>query len=292
MKRLFEIKSLKSVPIKSVFELIKQHIKETSIIINKHGIKITSKDEHACSFTEVKLFEKKFEKFTCYCDTCNTINSNEDKKGWHCDQEYILGMNITLFFKIIKNVNRKDIISFFMNQEDEDYLYIERTNPFIGRVKSNRVPILLLQSENSNFIDIDFDYIITFPTAQFQETIKDINILDGKVIEITSYGKHLVFKCNDDKIAAHYESTYTDIEDDNMEGAKMIVQNEDNRNIIFLKTSNNIVQGKFKIDHLLSFCKGHNLCDSMSINLSNDSPLILNYSIADLGELQYALLPI
>jgi len=54
-RRIFEIKTLKSVIVKNLFEVIKPYIKETNILINKDCIKISTMDTSKVSLTYVKL---------------------------------------------------------------------------------------------------------------------------------------------------------------------------------------------------------------------------------------------
>jgi hypothetical protein len=40
--------------------------------------------------------------------------------------------------------------------------------------------------------DIEFEYIINIPSIQFQQIIKDIHLLDGKIVEIKSVDQQLI----------------------------------------------------------------------------------------------------
>ena len=53
-ERIFEIKTLKSVIVKNLFEVIKPYIKETNIVINKDCIKISTLDTSKVSLTYIK----------------------------------------------------------------------------------------------------------------------------------------------------------------------------------------------------------------------------------------------
>jgi hypothetical protein len=52
-----------------------------------------------------------------------------------------------------------------------------------------------------------------------------------------------------------------------------------------------IVQGLFELRFLIIFTKCTNLCNSVTLYLKNDYPLIVKYGIAALGEIKLVLSP-
>jgi hypothetical protein len=94
-------------------------------------------------------------------------------------------------------------------------------------------------------------------------------------VEITSSGSDLIFKCDGD--FAEQET---------------IISENSNVNIKVEKTSSHdseIVQGIFELKHLVLFTKCTSLCPSITLYLKNDYPLILLYTVANLGELKLVL---
>ncbi len=269
-ERIFEIKTLKSVIIKNLFEVIKPYIKETNILINKDCIKISTLDVSKVSLTYVKLDANKFE-------------------SYKCDKPVILGIDTNTFFKTIKSANRRETITLYMNKDEEDKLGIELADPFMGKVKDYKIPLLSLDDKVINVSDIMFDYVINMPSVQFQQIIKDIQLLEGKVVEIKSIGKQLIFSCDDG--LADFKTAISEIDDKLNKDQKTLLQQngEDIRSIKFEKTNDKIVQGKFKLSHLMNFIKASHLCENMNILLTNDKPLILEYFVADLGILRFLL---
>jgi len=267
-ERIFEIKTLKSIIIKSVFETIKPYIKETNILINKDGIKISTLDNSKVSLTYIKLDAQKFE-------------------SYNCEKPVILGIDTTVFFKTIKSANRRETITFYMNKDDEDKLGIELADPFMGKVKDYKIPLLALEDKVINISDMSFDYVINMPSVQFQQIIKDIHLLEGKVVEMKSVGKQLIFGCEDG--LAEFKTAISEIDDNLNKDQKEILQQngEDIRSVKFEKSNDKIVQGRFKLSYLMNFIKASHLCENMNILLSNDKPLILEYFVADLGIMRF-----
>jgi proliferating cell nuclear antigen len=267
-ERIFEIKTLKSIIIKSMFETIKPYIKETNIMINKDGIKISTLDNSKVSLTYIKLDAKKFESYIC-------------------EKPIIIGIDTTIFFKTIKSANRRETITFYMNKDDEDKLGIELADPFMGKVKDYKIPLLALEDKVINMSDMSFDYVINMPSVQFQQIIKDIHLLEGKIVEMKSIGKQLIFSCEDG--LAEFKTAISEIDDNLNKDQKQILQQngEDIRSVKFEKSNDKIVQGRFKLSYLMNFIKASHLCENMNILLSNDKPLILEYFVADLGIMRF-----
>jgi proliferating cell nuclear antigen len=270
-ERIFEIKTLKSVIIKNVFEVIKPYIKETNILINKDGIKISTMDTSKVSLTHIKLDAKKFE-------------------AYNCEKPMIIGIDTTTFFKTIKSANRRETITFYMDKNDEDKLGVELADPFMGKVKDYKIPLLALEDKVINISEMSFDYVINMPSVQFQQIIKDIQLLEGKVVEIKSIGKQLIFSCDDG--LAEFQTSISEIDDNLNKDQKALLQQngEDIRSVKFEKTNDKIVQGKFKLSYLMNFIKASHLCENMNILITNDKPLILEYFVADLGLMRFLLM--
>jgi proliferating cell nuclear antigen len=263
--RVFSITTGKSVIIKQLFECIKPYIKETNMLINSDGIKISTLDISKSSVTYINLDAKKFEYYKCNTST-------------------IVGIDTTVFFKTIKSTNRKETLTLYLDPNESDKLGIELNDIFAGKVKGYKIPLLALDDRIIQVDNMDFDYIINIPSTQFQQIIKDIHLLEGKTVEIKSIGKQLIFTSTDG--LADFSTSITEM-GDNVDHNILLAQNgEDVKSVKFSKSTNNIVQGKFKLSYLLNFIKASHLCDNMNIYLANDKPLILEYFVADLGVLR------
>lgn len=269
--KMFVIKTLKAVILKQLIEVIKPYIKETNIMITRDFIKISTKDIGNNSITYIKLDANKFE-------------------SYYCKEPVIIGIDTSTFFKTIKSTNRRETITLSMDSNSTDKLKIELTDLFQGKNKGVEIPLLALEEKMIDLKPMDFSFIISMPTMQFQQIIKDIHLLDGKIVEIKSINKQLIFSCTDG--IADYKNAITEIEDSvNKDQKELLKQNgEDIRSVKFTKSDSNIVQGHFKLSFLMNFIKASHLCESMNILLTNDKPLVLEYFVADLGILRLLLM--
>ena len=269
-KRILEISTLKSIIIKSLFEVIKPYIKETNILINHEGLKISTMDTSKVSLTYIKLKSEKFEKY-------------------YCERPLIIGIDTCILFKVIKYCNRRETITFYMTESEPDKLGIELSDPFMGKIKDYKIPLLALDDKIANIQSMEFDYIINIPSLQFQQIIKDIHLLDGKIVEIKSIGKQIIFNCLDG--IAEFKTSISEVDEKVNKDQKALLQQngEDIKCVKFQKSNERIVQGRFKLNYLMNFIKASHLCENMNILLTNDKPLVLEYFIADLGILRCLL---
>ena len=268
--KIFSMSSLKSVVLKSLFEVLKPYIKECTMIITPEFLKISTLDIAKQSVTYVKLNANKFERY-------------------YCKRPVMVGIDTATFFKAIKSANRRETITFYMDESDPDKLGIELADSFMGKVKGYKLNLLALDEKLFKVEDIDFDYVINMPSTQFQQIIKDIHLLDGKIVEIKSVGKQVIFTSTDG--IAEFRTSISELDENlNKDQRALLQQNgEDVKSVKFSKCTDKIAQGEFKMSYLLNFIKASHLCENMNILLANDKPLVLEYFVADLGILRLLL---
>jgi proliferating cell nuclear antigen len=105
-----------------------------------------------------------------------------------------------------------------------------------------------------------------------------MNALGEKLdVEITSSSSDLIFKCIGD--FAEQETIISENTTSNMKVHKSA------------GSAAEIVQGIFQLKHMVLFTKCTSLCPSIELYLKNDYPLILRYTVANLGEVKLVLAP-
>ena len=121
---------------------------------------------------------------------------------------------------------------------------------------------------------IQFSSVINLPSTDFQKIIRDLSPLSDK-LEIRSVDNELIFKCTGAFAQVEISRTAT-------EGTMEIKEQKDSKKII---------QGVFSLKNLSYFIKCTNLCNSIELYLKNDYPLIVCYSVANLGNIKLCLAP-
>ena len=251
---VFHLWTSKTPPIKYLTELLKDLLTEGNLECNSEGIKLLSIDAGRTVLIHMKLFKDSFE-------------------DYKCDQPIILGINLEHLFKIIKNMENTDTLRLFVSKDNVNRLGIERYN------KEENINNTIYQS----LIDIPitqrdipsptFNSVIVISSTRFQKICREISQFSDK-IEIMVVCNQLIFRgCN--------------------ESASQEIKIKPSSNGMQFESSNpdEIVQGVFKLKHLVQFSKCANLSNSIKIMIKNNYPIVISVDISGLGFIRLCLAP-
>ena len=255
---LFEIKTIQSGAFRSLIEAVKEIVTEANIEFSPEGIKVVNVDETHTVLVYLKLYADRFESF-------------------FCPKKHILGVNMIYLFKLIKTMGNNDSLTLYLPEANPNKLGIRMENSEKSTVTNYFLKLFDTDVEDIKIPSISFTSIIHMPSSDLQKHCRDMNALGEKLdIEITSINSDLIFRCNGD-----FAEQETVISENN---STMRVQKAAN-------ATNEIVQGIFQLKHLVVFTKCTSLCPSIELCLRNDYPLILKYTVANLGEIRLVLAP-
>jgi proliferating cell nuclear antigen len=253
-KFLFHLWTSKTQPLKYLTELLKDLLTEGNLECNSDGIKLLSIDSGRTVLIHMKLFKDGFE-------------------DYKCEQPMILGINLENFFRIIKNLENQDTLKLFVSKNNVNRIGIERFN------KEENINNTIFQS----LIDIPvtqrdipsptFNSVIIISSARFQKICREISNFSEK-IEIIVANNTLIFKgCN--------ESAAQEIQ----------IKPTSNGMQFEANTPNEIVQGVFKLKHLVQFSKCANLSNTLKIMIKNNYPIVISAEMPGLGFIRLCLAP-
>lgn len=255
---ILNVKTVQTSAIKTLFETLKEVLVDVCIEFNKDSVKILSIDTTETAVVHMKLLSKEFEYYE--------VNS----------QSVSVGINSAMFFKLIKSVNNSETISFYIKRDDDTKLGICIENSEKNSVTHFSLMLLDYKQRVFPFQDLEFNSVINMPSADFQKILRDMNNLSMDFIEIKSIQEQLILSCKGRLV-----------------DRKTILGNN-RKGFNFVKSGNDdeIVQGIFNIKFLLLFTKATNLCQTVSLYLKNDFPIILEYSVGSLGVIKFLLSPV
>lgn len=252
---LFIAKTVQSSSFKNLIEDVKDIIQDANFIIDTNGVRLTAMDESKIVLVRLYLEADKFEQYSC-------------------GRRQTIGVNMPNLFKLIKVMTNDDTLTLFMSDDEPNLLGIKIENAVKNKITTFRLKLLDLDDEELVIQSTaTFGSIITMPSVDFQKLCRDMHYI-GDIIEIRSIGQQLILKCSGD-----FASQETVI-GQNSQGLSL--KNE---------SSDVIVQGLFHLKHLVSFTKCTNLSPQCSLYLKNDFPLIIQYEIANLGNIRLLLAP-
>jgi len=253
---IFKIQTVQSGAFRVLIEALKDILTDCNFIINNSGIKLIATDNSRNVLIHMKLSSENFCNFQC-----NT-------------QEVSIGLNMNNMFKLIKTMNNSDILTLFLKTNSPNHLGIQINNNEKNTQTIYNLNLLDINDEKIEIPPATFETELTLPSSDFQKIIRDMTNI-GELIEIKSVGNQLILNCTGD--FANQETCLCETNN----GLQFTQMNEPNQP----------VQGIFSLKYLSLFTKCTNMCNQIHIYIKNDYPLVITYTVANLGEIKLCLAP-
>jgi proliferating cell nuclear antigen len=256
---LFEIKTVQSGAFRTLIEALKEILTEANLEFDSKGIKVMDVDETHTVLVYLRLDSERFE-------------------NYYCPAKHVLGVNMIYFFKLIKTMGNNDNLTLYLPASNPNKLGIRMENSEKSTVTNYFLKLFDTDVEDITIPNLNFTNVVQLPSTDLQKICRDMNALGEKLdVEITSSGSDLIFKCIGD--FAEQETIISEFNNTNMKVHRSA------------GASAEIVQGIFQLKHLVLFTKCTSLCPSIELYLKNDFPMILRYTVANLGEVKLVLSP-
>lgn len=242
---------------KQVVDALKEILMDVNLEFDSTGMKVIALDSTHHVLVHLKLDADKFETF-------------------HCEKKTYVGINMLKLHMLIKTVANGDVLTLFVDSTDPNHLGIRIENPNKNLRTTYSLAMLDINVVNYDIPPANYQTIITMPSVDFQKIIRDMhNVADN--IEINNVENQLTFKCAGEFCAQ-----------------ETVIGTDKNQSITIVKNStkqHEIIQGKFCLKYLVMFTKCTNLSTNVEIYIKNSYPLILCYSVANLGYIKLCLAP-
>lgn len=255
---ILEVHTVQVQAFKGTLEAIKDLLNDCNIHFDSNGMKIKSIDGKHVALVHVRYDGKRFDKY-------------------YCERDLSIGINIANTLKVLKNVTQNDTLQLFVNRDNFDKAGIRIQNAEKGAVHEFFIKLMDLDDNDIDIPETEFSSIITMPSNDLHTLCKQYKEFSDKV-DIKSVADKVIFS----------------FEGDETNGQSILHNNENG--LIVQKCGDTdeedeIVQAKFLLKYLVLFSKAYNLSNTVEIFLKNDYPMVLKYSIADLGTLKFCLAP-
>jgi len=253
----FKLKTVQTNVFKGLVEALKEIITETNIEISKKGIRISATDPSLTILVHLFLDADNFEYY-------------------ECQDTMVIGINIINFFKLIKTIVNNDALTLYIEDEKTSELGIKIENEEYSKVTDYKLNLIDIDEDIIGVPDTNFVTSIVMSSSEFQKICREAyNIAD--IIELKSSGNQLILSCSGDFASQLTTYSHTD-------SGVSFKHSED-------KKESEIIQGYYSLSHLSLFSKCGNLCQSIQLYLENERPLILEYSVGNLGKLLLVIAP-
>lgn len=246
-KLVFLGRTVKASPIRTLVDAVKDILTEVNMEIDSAGIKIMAMDGTRTILVHMRLYADRFDEF-------------------FCTQKCILGVDFVNFNKMVKQIKNEDSLVLFMEKSNLSRLGIRIMNGEKQMVTTKYLNLMELDIKPIEIPPVHFPSVITMPSLDFQNIVKDLLQLGDKV-EIKSAENELSFR---------------------LEGGEFGSQETI---CVLPKKQTEIVQGYFGLKPLSLFTKCTAMSTDIMMFLKNNYPIIIEYSVAGLGEIKLALAP-
>jgi len=253
---MFEARLVQGNLLKKVLEALKDLLNEANWDCSDTGIQLQAMDNSHVSLVSVNLKADGFDKF-------------------RCDKQLSMGMNLTSMSKILRCAANDDIVTIkAMDQPDQVTFMFESPNQ--EKVSDYEMKLMNLDQEHLGIPETDYAAVIKMPAGEFQRVVRDLS----------QFGESVVISCTKEGVKF---SAAGDIGTGNIKLAQTAnVDKEEEAVIIEMQEP---VTLTFACRYLNMFTKASCLANQVSLSMSPDVPLVVEYNIGEIGQIRYYLAP-
>jgi proliferating cell nuclear antigen len=206
---------------------------------------------------------------------CAVMLKAEGFNYYRCDKPFALGVNTPNFAKILKCAGNDDVVT-LKCEEETDTLTLVFESPSQDRISDFDFKLMDIESEHLGIPDTEYKCTVRMPSAEFQRIIRDISVFgDTCSISVTKEG--IRFSSSGDLGTGNImlkNNTAVDKDDD----AVVIDMQEP-------------VDLNFALRYLILFTKATALGPTVTLSLSPDIPIVVEYPVDTMGQIRYYLAP-
>jgi proliferating cell nuclear antigen len=250
-------RSVQSGAIRTLFEALKEVLVDVNITFDEEGMKIMALDPSRVAVIHLKLVSKSFIHYEC----------NKPRK---------IGVNLSSLYKLIKLSGNNDVLTMFIESASSSYepkLHIIIENKNTNTKIHSKLKLIDIDEDILEIPDVDVDSVITMPSSYFQKICRDLSVISD-TLNIKSEGNVFTMSAKGDI----------------GETSVVLGGSQTETGVVFSKEAEKI-EGNYDIKYLNLFTKSTSLCGQIELYLKQDYPIVLLYSVANLGSLKYVLSP-
>jgi len=194
---------------------------------------------------------------------------------YRCDRNISLGINLVNLSKIMKCAGNDDIIT-MKAADDADVLNLVFESQNQDKVADYEMKLTDLDTEHLGIPDTEYSCVVKMPSGEFQRICRDLS----------HFGDSVVIACTKEGIKF---SAAGDIGTGNIKlTQKASTDKEDEAVIIDMSEG---VCLTFALRYLNYFTKATSLSNQVTLKMSANVPLVVEYKIESMGSLKYYLAP-
>ncbi|PVH93226.1 proliferating cell nuclear antigen [Periconia macrospinosa] len=241
---------------KKVVDAIKDLVQDCNFDCNDSGIALQAMDNSHVALVSMMLRSESFSPF-------------------RCDRNIALGINLGSLTKVLRAAAKDDQLT--IKAEDvPDVVNLVFESGEQDRISEYDIKLMDIDQEHLGIPETEYAATIQMPVAEFQRICRDLSALSESVtIECTKEG--VKFSSQGDIGSGSVQLRATS----NIEKAENSVEIDLTEPVALT----------FSLKYLVNFCKASGLSDRVSLHLSSEVPLLVEYPMQNNSYLRFYLAP-
>jgi len=254
---MFEARLNQAGLLKRILDSIKDLVTDANFDCSATGISLQAMDSAHVSLVSLLLRADGFEHY-------------------RCDRSLSLGINLGSMAKILKCASNDDIVTLKADDNGDSVTFMFES-PKQDKISDFELKLLDIDSEHLGIPDTEYKAIVKMSGSEFQRICRDLTIL-GDTVVISATKEGVKFSVSGDLGNGNITCRPSSEVDAKQEETTSISLDEP-------------VQLTFALRYLNFFTKATPLSSLVSLSMSKDVPLVVEYRIDDLGYVRYYLAP-
>jgi len=254
---MFEARLQHASTLKKIMEAMKDLVTEANFDCSSSGISLQAMDSSHVSLIALLL-------------------RNDGFEHYRCDKNLSLGINLASMSKILKCAGNDDNVTLKADDNGSVITFMFES-PRQDKISDFELKLMEIESDVLGIPDTEYKAVIKMPASEFQRICRDLTILgDTVVISVTKEGVKF-------SVSGELGNGNITCRQSNEADAK-----EEEKTEIEIQEP---VQLTFALRYLNLFTKATPLSGTVSLSMSKDVPLVVEYRIEEKGYVRYYLAP-
>ncbi|CAM9480944.1 unnamed protein product [Discosporangium mesarthrocarpum] len=254
---MFEARLIQGSLLKKIVEAIRELVSDANLDCSESGISMQAMDSSHVSLCSLKLRSDGFDHF-------------------RCDVKLTLGLSMANISKILKCAGNEDIVT-LKAEDSADTLTMMFESPNQDRISDFELKLMDIDSEHLGIPKTEYNCTIQqMPSMEFARIVKDLSVI----------GETCTIAC--DKEGVKF-SVAGDLGKGNiMLRNNTSVEKEEDKVMVTMEEPVTLM---FALRYLSHFTKATPLGPTVTISMTADNPVVVEYPISTFGYVRYYLAP-
>jgi len=242
---MFEARLKQGAILKKIIDAVKDLVTDANLDCTPEHITLQAMDSNHVSLVSFKLNCDGFEHY-------------------RCDRSMSLGINLLSMAKVLKCAGNNDSITLKANDSGDTVTFMFESQKK-DRISDFELKLMDIDSEHLGIPDTVYKCVVKMPAAEFQRIVREIAIL-GDTVQISASKDGVKFSATGDLGTGNIILRQDSAVDEQNQDAVTIELEQD-------------VSLSFALRYLNFFAKATPLSDTVTLKMSPDVPLVVEYKI-------------